>query len=88
MQAACTEAKKLFAMQIGQYTGGVALRRAAQRKDGQFVWSIIPEDAWDTALEKDGEELGVFLTDMSDDEPDGVLYNCPKVSNIAFRWLQ
>ncbi|KAF5321627.1 hypothetical protein D9619_002280 [Psilocybe cf. subviscida] len=74
-KTACAEARKAFAAQMSQYTGDVALRQATQRKDGQYVWSIIHEAAWDTILEQNGEEVGVFLND----EPDKIPYNRSKI---------
>ncbi|KAF5320670.1 hypothetical protein D9619_002277 [Psilocybe cf. subviscida] len=63
-EAACAVALKIFAPYIPTDVETVSLRQAIQRKYSQVVWSIIPEDSWVTILEKNGEEIGVFLPDV------------------------
>ena len=75
-QAACAEALKTFAAYVPKETEAVSLRQAIQRKNGKYVWSIIREDVWETILRKDGEEVGVFLPDVS---PETMPYESTKV---------
>lgn len=39
----------------------LSLRRLIRRRDGEYIWSIIPEVHWNAVLERHGEEIGVFL---------------------------
>lgn len=66
-QATCVEALKTFAAYIQADTETVCLRQAVKRKDGEYVWSIIREDAWDTVMDMQDEEIGVFLPNTSPD---------------------
>lgn len=60
-QEACAAALKVFAAYIASDVEAVSLRQVVHQTDGQKLWSIIPEDDWDVALERRGEEVGVFL---------------------------
>ncbi|KAF5320898.1 hypothetical protein D9619_002278 [Psilocybe cf. subviscida] len=86
-EAACLEALKTFAVYIPADTEAVSLRQAVQRRNGQYVWCIIREDAWDTILEKKGEEIGVFLSDASPEKM-GYEYTKPQVAQPPDRLVE
>lgn len=69
---------KTFAAYIPAETQRLSLRQAVRRKNGHYVWGIIREDAWDIALDKENEEVGVFLPDIS---PDKLPYEPQDISN-------
>ncbi|KAF5329631.1 hypothetical protein D9619_009465 [Psilocybe cf. subviscida] len=64
---ACGEAVQCFREHLPANEVSMSLHQAVQRKDGEYVWSVITKDTWDTVLDKDCQEIGVFIHTGSHD---------------------
>ncbi|KAF5320849.1 hypothetical protein D9619_002271 [Psilocybe cf. subviscida] len=79
-EGACRDALRIFAPYLPGSTKAVIVRLARQRSDGERVWSIISAKDWGAVLQRDGEELGVFTSDIV---PDTVPYTANFVGKPA-----